>query len=669
MGLVVIGSNGSGSPTFTTMGPDFAAPNFHLQNYWSLSDDIFYTKGRHALKFGFLGNRIQLITGETVWGRGRVNFQDTPGLSGLARFLQNQPTQELAAIPGGIGRRHFRYETYGFYGQDDWRATSRLTLNLGLRYEFNTTPVESQGLQTTLLNPGAQVDVVGGPSWTNPLTTEPYLRNPSLKNFSPRVGFAYDPTGSGKTSIRSAFGVYYDIATVGSTTFGYVVGDPPYRSLNAVVPPSLTSWAPGFISATPGPYQPPFTLPGATSTFQGFFPPAPLNIVQHDIRQPYLMQWNLSIDQQLPGNMGLTVSYVGTRGLHLWGQGDANPCIPTAVVNGIPNWANTQGLGINLGKPVACPSANLAFPSGHTCTVIPSSGPTRLILSGRANCNFGNDNAIQTTSASWYNGLQVSLQKRLSHGLEFQSAYTYSKNLDLPQGRLFIDGEIPTPQAPGYVDRGRSVFDATHNWRFNTLYTLPTLKSPGLVSKLVNGWSIQNIVSAQTGFAFTPAAPGDVSLNTLNAINGAYERPEYVTSANLSDVTSCSTGLTQSGRLCNPNAVVYNPATVITGKPNQWFNPNMFTTPIPGFLGNVGRGILTGPGLFGWDFSLHKVTKLALLGEAGNLQFRAEFFNVLNRANFINNPPNGNGIVGPSAGALTLARDGRDIQLALKLSF
>src|SRR5207253_4106698 len=107
---------------------------YHLQNYWSLSDDVFYTKGKHALKFGFLGNRIQFIVGETVWGRGRVNFQ-----GGLPAFLQNQPSQELAAIPGGIERRHFRYETYGFYGQDDWRATSRLALNLGLRYEFNTT--------------------------------------------------------------------------------------------------------------------------------------------------------------------------------------------------------------------------------------------------------------------------------------------------------------------------------------------------------------------------------------------------------------------------------------------------------------------------------------------------------------------------------------------------
>jgi hypothetical protein len=225
--------------------------------------------------------------------------------------------------------------------------------------------------------------------------------------------------------------------------------------------------------------------------------------------------------------------------------------------------------------------------------------------------------------------------------------------------------------APQNFDKGRSVVNATHNWRFNTLYTFPLRKSEGLMSKLVNGWSMQNIVSAQSGFAFTPAAPGDVSLNTLVAINSAYERPDIVTSNNLSDVTTCvgATGLTPLGRQCNVNAVVYNPASVITGNPNRWFNPNMFTTPIPGYLGNASRGILTGPGLFNWDFSLHKNTPLGFLGDSGNLQFRAEFFNILNRANFVNNPPNGNGILGPSAGALTLARDGRDIQLALKVSF
>src|SRR2546428_12112914 len=175
-----------------------------------------------------------------------------------------QLSQFFAPIPGVIERRHFRYETFGFYGQDDWRATSRLTLNLGLRYEFHTTVTESQGLQTTLRNPGAQVDVIGGPNWTSPLTVEPYMRNPSLKNFSPRVGFAYDVTGNGKTATRSAFGLYYDVATIGSTPVGYVGGGPPYRSTSVPLPPSS---APGFLSANPGPIHPPFPNPRATRTF------------------------------------------------------------------------------------------------------------------------------------------------------------------------------------------------------------------------------------------------------------------------------------------------------------------------------------------------------------------------------------------------------------------
>jgi hypothetical protein len=660
IGDIVIGSNGSGSPTFTTMGPDFAAPNFHLQNVWSLSDDVFYTKGKHALKFGFLGNRFQLITGETVWGRGRLNF-----LGGLGKFLQDQPSQEFAAVPGGIGRRHFRYETYGYYGQDDWRVTPRLTLNLGLRYEFNTTPEESQGYQTTLLNPGVQVDQVGGPGWTSPLTVQPPMRNPSLKNFSPRFGFAYDPTGKGKTALRGAFGIYYDIATIGSATFGYVVGDPPYRSLSPAFP---ASFSPGFVSANPGPWNPPFIFPGATNTFAGFSPNSPIGIVQHDIRQPYLESWNFSVDQQLPGSIALTASYVGTKGLHLWTNTDANSCIPTGYVNGMPNWANALGAS---GAPVSCPSVNVAFPSGHICKVYTNPGPILKIPTGRNNCNLSYDGSIQTTAASWYNSLQVTVQKRLGHGLEFQSAYTYAKSLDLPQGRLTIDGEAPTPQAPASFDRGRSVFDATHNWRFNMLYAFPTRNGSGWVSKLLNGWSAQNIVSAQTGFAFTPAAPGDVSLDSLTSLQNGYERPDLVTSGNIGDVTTCvgATGKSPLGRVCNPNAVVFNRSTVITGDPNRWFNPNMFTSPLPGYLGNVGRGVLNGPGLLNWDFSVHKNTPIKALGEAGNLQFRAEFFNILNRANFINGVPTGNGIVGPTAGALTAARDGRDIQAALKLSF
>jgi hypothetical protein len=221
------------------------------------------------------------------------------------------------------------------------------------------------------------------------------------------------------------------------------------------------------------------------------------------------------------------------------------------------------------------------------------------------------DSQIQTSGASWYNSLQVTVQKRLSHGLEFQSAYTYAKTLDLPQGRLIIDGEALTPQAPRYVDRGRSVFDGTHNWRFNTLYALPTeCLGVGL-------HAAERLVGAEYRFRADrirvhAGSPGDVAVNALTSLQTGYERPDLVTSANIGDVTTCvgATGLTPLRRVCNPGAVVYDAASVITGNPNRWYNPNMFTTPLPGYLGNVGRGILTGPGLFNWDFSLHKNTPI-----------------------------------------------------------
>lgn len=669
IGLVVLGaSNGAtGDSQFTTLGPDFASPNYHLQNYWSLGDDVFYTKGKHAIKFGALINRIQLVDGEQVFGRGVLDFSTCPASkSPIVCFLEGQPSAELSAIPGGITRRHYRFETYGLYGQDDWRLTSNLTLNLGLRYEFNSTPIESQAIQSYLANPLTSTSVSIGPLY----------RNPSHKNFSPRLGFAYDPFGKGKTSIRGAFGIYYDISTIGATTFGETVGGAPFRSISLCPAGCIANtqggqFSPGWITNVGGPFEPPFPSPGATSTFAGYNPLAPLNLVNHFIDQPYLMQWNLTVDQQLPGDIGLSISYVGTRGVHLWGQSEGNPCQPTGFVNGIPDWINAANAPCPAGANNDTWSNNAGnapcqlylAPGFHTNVSV--SNPIVRSDDGRANCSFGTDTQINTNSRSWYDGLQVGLNKRVSHGLEFQSSYTWAKSLDTTQGQIFIDGEIRTPDAPLDFDKGPSTTDARHNWRFNMLYDFPTAKIEGIAGKLVNGWKMSNIVSIQSGFAITPAYPGDRNLDSFTGNNGAYERPSIVTSANLS-----------AAQAVNPNAVVYNRSTAITGNPNQWFNPNMFTYPALGTLGDASRGLLTGPPVRSWTFSMIKETKVGRLGEAGNLEFRADFFNVLNHPNLNNNPANGNGIVGsngqiggPGAASLTSAADGRDIQFALKLSF
>jgi hypothetical protein len=703
MGLLVIGAAATGgSSALTTMGPDFASPNYHLQNYWSLGDDFFYTRGKHAFKFGFLGNRVQLIVGETVFSRGVVDFIGCPSGrgDGFLCFLNNQPTLTMSVPPGGIERRHYRYETYGFYGQDDWRITSKLTLNLGLRYEFNTVANEVHGLQNALLTPKATV-----------LTPGPMMRNGSLHNFSPRVGFAYDPFGKGKTAIRGAFGIYYDISTIGDTMFIETVGDPPYRQTNGFAPPPAGFvMAPGWITSSSyaGIYTPAnpcagasndtlcpgaFPNPGATNTFTGYSPLLPINLLEYAVHQPTLLQWNLSIDQQLPGGIGLTVSYVGTRGAHLWGTTDENPCQPTNVVgseNGIPNtsinWVNAANVG--------CP----AGPNNNSWNNNNSNQPCRLFVApgfsipvdlasgtpddGRFNCSMAGQVSIETNSRSWYDGLQVTLNKKLAHGLEFQSSYTWSKSSDTTSGQLFIDTEIRTPAVPLNFDKGPGITNASQNWRFNTLYHFGTWKSDSFAAKLVNGWWMGNIISVQSGYNFTPSDAVDArrsggfsygSENTLSMNNGGYERPNVVTTANL-----------PAALALNPNAVVYDPKTVYTHLATQWYNPNMFTLPPAGNLGTVPRGFLVGPGLVNWDLSFNKDTKLGFLGEAGNLQFRAEIFNVVNHANLIPNTATGNsffnscGSIGnftvgsvtcSGAGALFSARDGRDIQLALKVNF
>jgi hypothetical protein len=649
MGLLVIGSAGNGAPgQITTMGPDLASPNYHLQNIGSLSDDVNYTRGKHALKFGFLGNKVNWVIGETVFDRGRVNFGSLPS------FLQNQPFFEFGAprlgnAPGGYERRHFNYYTYGFYGQDDWRATSKLTLNLGLRYEFNTSMREAHGLESALRNPLTDTS----------LTTGPIMKNPSLHNFSPRVGFAFDPTGKGKTSIRGFYGMMYDVATFGMSTFLEVVGDPPFRALQGqpLPVPGLSKFQSGFLTQNPGPFEPPFFPPSANNTFPlfpGYGPLTPLNVDDYNIHQPYLMQWNLSVDQQLPGGIGLTISYVGTRGVHIWGQSEANPCQPTHITNGFPDWVNDKSTECPAGEHNNSWTNNNAnqpcrqfVGPGFSIPVSVNAAPPNIPADdGRSNCSFASYDRLDANSRTWYDGLQITLQKRLQHGLEFQSAYTWSKNLDTGQGQLFIDSEIRANSfAPLNYNRGRSVVNATHNWRFTTLYSIPGMKSEGVASKLVNGWSVENIVSVQSGFAFSPVDIGDQSLSGINGVNAYVDRPDLAPS--------------------------YNASSVIIGKPSQWFDATMFATQAsenrPGHLGNATRGILTGPGLFNWDFAVHKDNKLALLGEAGNLEFRAEFFNVFNHANFgLPNPS----VTGFKAGQIVRTiEDARDIQLALKLNF
>ena len=305
--------------------------------------------------------------------------------------------------------------------------------------------------------------------------------------------------------------------------------------------------------------------------------------------------------------------------MHLWQQLEGNPTIPTAVVNGVQYWSDSVPL---------CQIGNIP-----TC---------------RVNPNFGSVNTNNTVGVSHYDSLQVVVNKRLSSGLEAQGAYTYGHSLDTPIGQLVAADCAGAPGMDTGVssnsradDYGPSCFDVRHNFRMSLLYHFPNLKSNGALSKLVDGWWMGNIVSVQTGLPFTPilannrsnsgnlsTMPDRVDINTQTIVQGT-----VLTNAEGGAYTAAA------------NFIPYNPQMVITGNPNQWFNPNMFDlqpmVPCPnnaaltcGTLGDAARGILPGPGLGDWDLSLVKDTAVPLWGDQGSVEFRTEIFNILNHPNF-----------------------------------
>jgi len=432
----------------------------------------------------------------------------------------------------------------------------------------------------------------------DPKTTvgPPFGKNPSLRNFSPRFGFAWDVRGDGKTAVRGGFGLLYDVANMGSSFVQGAIATPPFSSRSTVQVPA----------GQPLPY--PLALPL-------FFPPEVLGrearLVDYNLQQPHMLQYNLTIERQFPGEIGLTLAYGGSRGINLWQVTEGNPTVPQVLPDGRLFWTGTDP---------------------------------------RTNPNWQNITYLTAGGNSWYNSLQFGLNKRLSRGLQFQSSYTWSKTIDETQGQLPADqtgGTGATGVVTGshrHLDRGPAAFDLAHNWRFNTIYRLPNLTSNGAVGKVLNGWWMGGIVSLRTGYPFGPTIGSDRARK-----RGGANRPSLV-----------------AGR---------TPEDIVRGGPVRYFDPLAFAIQPIGTLGSVGRSFLRGPGSATVDISVNKDTALGFLGEAGKLEFRAEFFNILNRVNF-GSPSTAvyaarQDVEAPlaTAGQITSARTSRQIQFALKILF
>jgi hypothetical protein len=599
LGILAPGQDmGNFTPAGTVTGLTYiAADGQYVNDFTTYSDDFFLTKGKHGLRFGTLINRMRTPSNGHFYNRGAITFSTIPN---LAQGIYSTMIALGGSLTPSQERRFLAY-TFGFYGQDDYRITPRLTLNLGLRWEFTTIPTETNGNNWQIQD----IATANGNSPTQgAVKSQMWSGNPSLHAISPRFGFAWDVSGNGKTAIRGGGGIYYDIPIDGGLLFQQACCQPPLDYFNTVNNPY------GTVAAMNANGIPPFQIPlpiaygsapvttsnpnGVVSTFIGLASPRNINYQWH---QPTDYQWNLAIDRQLPGNQNVSVAYVGARGVHIVQLAEGNP---TTILGYLPD-----------GLPYFChPADNPTGPptSGDQC-------PTNASYPAKSNPTYGPIAQNSAASETWYEALQVNTTKHLTHGLAGGIAYTWAKEEDFGSGEEGIEtavgeGGIYFPSV-NRIDKAVGGFDVANNFRANLTYVLPSpVKSQGWAAKALGGWRASDIVVMQGGYPFSPVI-GNRSLSNDPTAAGA---------------TSDRANLDPS----------YNPGQVITHKISGWFNTSMFDLPLAGTLGTAGRNIMRGPDLINWDTSITKDTPAHFLGEEGTVEFRAEFFNVLNHPDFSN---------------------------------
>jgi hypothetical protein len=482
-------------------GPQSSGNLRLVQNVFSLQNDLIHTRGRHVLKAGALAERYQDNMVNPTFSLGIFTFAE------LNAFLTNRPASFVGLTPEAQFDRYWRFTLFGFYLQDDFQVSPRMTVNAGLRYEFSTLPKEKYNRDSALPDLSASAPVVG-----------PLYENPTYTNVSPRVGFAWDVFGDGRTSLRGGYGLYFN--TNNHQNLIVTVTNPPFTPRPVIANPTFP--------------EPPFNRAGAIS----------IRPVQFDLENPRVHIFNVNVQREMWGRMAMTVGYAGSRGRHLLRSGDVNLAQPTGTT------ADGQPF-IAAGTP-------------------------------RINPAFSTIELKSSDGESWYNAFVFEVRRRWADGLSLQSSYTLSKSVDTTQASTFFSDATngTTSALPEFVadyNKGLSDFDVRHNWVLNFTWELPMARNAdGLTAVLLRGWQLSGIWTLRSGNPLTVFVQTNRSRSQWNPSRGpgiGQDRPSYAAGYGPDNAV-----LGGPERWFDPNAFVLQPAGTFgnTGR-GDFIGPNLRT--------------------------------------------------------------------------------------------
>jgi len=658
-------------------------------NSFQWSDNLTKVAGTHTLKFGVDARRQQFNQFYYYNVNGTFDYygggsDDTQSANLYPNYLLGLPDQ---FGQGSAQVEYVRNTGLYLFAQDSWKIKPNLTLNYGLRWELDT-PLADTAQHVQTYRPGQMSTVYpcGGPNTDCTSQDAVGLVVPGdpgvpagmtqtyYKAFAPRIGIAWSPGNSGKTSLRAGWGLFYNpIEQLVLAQFG---AEPPFGGSTFVYETQFNLPFLGQDGATTylNPFHGVLNAQRGTSQDWAIFEPIDLfGDFQPHMRSQYSAQYNFTIQRELTRDMKLEVAYVGSQGHRLLATHDINYSNPQTcldIVN-IAN-ANPDSVQDGFGDDVSCGQfledapfiiqpgtvlpVDLHLPYVQNSSVIPAGttvGPNGITLVGlrpysSPQCNpmtgagcptasgipvFSSIFAQDTIANSAYNSLQVSLEKRFSHGLQFSGAYTFSKSIDEASSFEGILNPLP-----GADNRSLSLFDARHRFVISYYWDVPVRKYSGLAGKLLDGWAVSGITTYQTGFPIRITSSSDNEL--MNSFD--FELPG------------------------EPDQIA--PFTWQRPQNNQNYyfsNAGIFTeNGVFGRVGDAPRTICCGPGISETDFV---VIKNIPVTERTHFEFRSELFNLFNHTQFYN--PDGNSTDGSQFGQVTQVKDPRLVQFALKFYF